>query len=161
MYIIQHNPARLHNCDETSITIVQNKHTKILGLKGKCRISSVQSAERGYVMTVANCMSPTGQFIPPLLVFPRKCMKPELINGTPPGSIHAHHPSEWIRNEIFSQWFLHFIKHTKPTKEDPFILIPEGTIHTQGTWRSLIWLERIMLTYLPPTSQQSQNATLG
>jgi len=45
------------------------------------------------------------------------------MNGTPPGSIHACHPSGWIQSEIFSQWFLHFIKHTKPTKEDPIILV--------------------------------------
>ena len=29
-------------------------------------------------------------------------------------------------SEIFSQWFLHFIKHTKPTKEDPAILVLDG-----------------------------------
>ena len=34
MDTIQHNPARLYNCDETGITIVQRIHTKILGLKG-------------------------------------------------------------------------------------------------------------------------------
>jgi len=33
MYTIQHNPARLYNCDETGITTVQHKHMKILGLK--------------------------------------------------------------------------------------------------------------------------------
>jgi len=69
MYTIQHNPARLYNCDETFITIVQHKHTKILGLKGKCQISSVQSAERGSLVTVVNCMIPNGHFIPLLLVF--------------------------------------------------------------------------------------------
>ena len=34
MDTIKHNPARLYNCDKTGITIVQHKHTKILGLKG-------------------------------------------------------------------------------------------------------------------------------
>jgi hypothetical protein len=29
-------------------------------------------------------MRPTGRFIPLLLLFPRKYMKPELMNGTPP-----------------------------------------------------------------------------
>jgi hypothetical protein len=43
-------------------------------------------------------------------------VKPELTNGTPPGSIYAFHPLEWIQSEIFFQWFLHFIKNTKPTK---------------------------------------------
>jgi hypothetical protein len=118
MYTIQHDPARLYNCDETCITILQHKHTKIhiLILKGKRQISSVQSAEWGSLVTVVNCMISNGHVIPPLLVFPRKYMKSELMNGTPPGSIHAHHPSEWIQSEIFSQWFLHFIRHTRPIK---------------------------------------------
>ena len=105
-----------YNCDETVITIVQHKHKKILGLKGKRQISSVQTTERGFLVTVVTCLSPTGHFIPPLLVFPRKNMKQELMNGTSPGSIHACLPSGWTQSEIFIQWFLHFIKPTKPTK---------------------------------------------
>ena len=138
MYTIQHNPARPYNCDEAVITILQHKHTKILGLKGKRQISSIQSAERGSFVTVVNRMSPTGQFIPPLLVFPRKYMKPELMNGTPPGSINACHFSGWIESEIFTHWFLHFIKHTKPTKKILLTRYRMGTVHTQGTWRSLL-----------------------
>jgi len=85
MDTIQHNPTRLYNCDETGITIVQHKHKKILGLKGNRQVSSLQSAERGSLVTVFNCISPTGHFIPPLLLFPRKNMKQELMNDTPPG----------------------------------------------------------------------------
>ena len=48
------------------------------------------------------------------------------MNGTPSGSIHACHPSGWIQREIFSQWYLHFFKHTKPTKEDLVILVLVG-----------------------------------
>jgi len=101
----QHNPARLYNCDETGITILQHKHTKILGVKGKRQRSSLQSAEWGSLVTVVTCMSPTGHFIPPLLVFPRKNMKQELMNGTSPGSIHVCHASEWIHSEIFPSGF--------------------------------------------------------
>ena len=64
-YTIQHNPARLYNCDETGIITVQHKHTKILGLKGKRQIPSVQSADRGSLVTVGNSVSPIGHFIPP------------------------------------------------------------------------------------------------
>ena len=115
-HTIQHNPARLYSCDETGISIVQHKHMKILGVKGKCQISSVQPANRRSLVTVVTCLSPTGHFIPLLLVFPRKYMKQELTNDTPPGSIHVCHFSGWIQSEIFTQWFLHSIKHTKPTK---------------------------------------------
>jgi hypothetical protein len=97
MDTIQHNPARLYNCIETGITTLQHKHKKILGLKGKLRISSVQSAEQGSLVTVVICMSPTGHFISLLFVFPRKNIKQELMNGTLPGSIHACHPLGWIQ----------------------------------------------------------------
>jgi hypothetical protein len=30
------------------------------------------------------------------------------------------------KERVFSQWFLHFIKHTKPTKENLLILVLEG-----------------------------------
>jgi len=116
LYTIQYNPAKLYRCDETGITIVQHKHTKILGLEGKRQISFVQSADRGSFVPFATCLSPTGHFIPPLLVFPRKCVQHELMNGIPHGSIHACHFSGWIQSEIFTHWFLHSIKHTKPTK---------------------------------------------
>jgi len=105
-----------YNCEETGINIVQHQHLKVLGLKGNCQVSSVQTTAQGSLVTVINCRRPTGHFIPLLLVFPRKFMKPEVMNGTPPGSIHAFHPSGWIQREIFTQWFIHFIKHTKPTK---------------------------------------------
>jgi hypothetical protein len=90
-------------------------------LKGKRQISSVQSADQGSVVTVVNCMSATGLFIPPLLVFTRKYIEPRLMNGTPPGSIHACHLSGRTQSEIFTQWFLHLKKKKKPNKEDATI----------------------------------------
>ena len=161
MDTIQHNPARLYNFDETGITIVQHKRTKILVLKGKRQITSLQSAERGSLVTVATCMSPIGPFIPPLLVLPRKNMK-ELMSGPQPGSIHACHPSGWIQSEIFSQWFLHIIKHTKPTKEDPVILVLDGHCsHTRNLKGHYFSSRESCWHHLPPTLQQSQNANLG
>ena len=78
------NPARRFNSDETGIAIVEHKHTKILGLKGERQISSVKSADWESLVTVANSMISSGHIIPPLPLFPRKCMNPELMNGTPP-----------------------------------------------------------------------------
>jgi hypothetical protein len=60
MYTIQHNPARLYNCDDTGITIVQHKHAKILRLKDKRQTFSVQSVDQGSLVTFVNRMLPTG-----------------------------------------------------------------------------------------------------
>jgi len=81
-------------------------------------------------------------------------MKQELMNCTPPGSIHACHPSGWTQSEIFIQWFLHFTKHTKPTNEDPVILVPgEQYSHTRNL--AVITLDRenhVDIICLPPHS---------
>jgi hypothetical protein len=51
-------------------------------------------------VTVVTYMSPTRHFITPLLAFPRKYRKQELINYTAPRSIHACHLSWWIQSKI-------------------------------------------------------------
>jgi hypothetical protein len=86
---ISPSPAILFNCDETGITMVQHRHTKVLGLKGKHQISALQVAQHEVLIIVVTYMKPTGGYIPPLLIFPRKKM--ELMNCTPPGSICACH----------------------------------------------------------------------
>jgi len=76
------------------------------------------------------------------------------MNGTLPGSIHACHPSGWIESEIFSHWFLHFIKHTKLTKEDPVILVLDGHYsHTRNLEVSTLVRENhVDIICLPPHS---------
>lgn len=104
-----------------------------MGLKGKRQVCGLQAAERGCLITVVTCMDAAGGFVPPLIVFPRKNMKPELINGMPPGSIYACHPSGWIQTDIFTRWFLHFIDYTKPSEKDPVLLVlDDHTSHTRN-----------------------------
>jgi len=161
MYTIQHNPARLYYCDKTGITIVQHKHTKILGLKGKRQINSLQSAERGSLVTVVTCMSPTGHFIPPLHAFPRKNMKQELMNVTPPGSIHVCHPSGWIQSEIFFPVVSSFQQTYKADKRRSSYLSTARALFTyQEPGGHYFSSRELCLHHLPPASQQPQNATL-
>jgi hypothetical protein len=86
-------------------SLLYSTTAKILGLKGKHKISSLQSAERGSLVTAVTFISPTGHFIPPLLLFPRQNMKQELMNGIPPELIHLYHHLGWIESEIFSSGF--------------------------------------------------------
>jgi len=148
----KHNHAILVNFDEIRITIIQHKHTKILGLKGKRQISSLQSAERGFLMTVVNCMSPTVYFIPPLLVFPRKIMKQELMNDH--RWINPRVPSLGVDTERdFSPVVSPFIKYTKPTKEDPVILLDGQYSHTRNLEViSLAQENHVDIICLPPHS---------
>lgn len=145
-------PHRIWNVDETGFTNVQTKSTKVLALKGRRQVGTISSAERGFLCTAVICMSAGGSFIPPLIIFPRARMKPELQDGAPPGSIFKCHESGWMQTDIFSDWFSHFLHHTKPTQDDPVLLILDGhTTHTQN----LVAIEmarehHVTLLCLPP-----------
>ena len=59
-------------------------------------------------------VSAVGHYVPPLFVFPRKHMNAELLEDAPNGSIGAANPREWIKTEIFEQWFDHFVNVVEP-----------------------------------------------
>lgn len=119
-------PNRVYNVDETGLTVVQSKLTTVVGRKGKRQIASLTSAERGALITVIACMSAGGEFVPPMLIFPRKNMNAQLMRGIPPGSIGEVHPSGWVQAHLFTRWLEHFIKATKPSVESPILLILDG-----------------------------------
>lgn len=57
---INFEPHRLFNVDETGITIVQHKRSKITSAKGKKQVATLTSAERGGLITVVTSMNAVG-----------------------------------------------------------------------------------------------------
>ncbi|XP_065668197.1 uncharacterized protein LOC136088417 [Hydra vulgaris] len=119
-------PDRVYNVDETGITTVPNKPSKVVAIRGKKQVGCLTSAEHGQLVTVEICMSASGNFMPTLFVFPRVHMKSELMDATPPSSIAVCHPSGWMQSDIFVTWFMHFVKHANPTEHEPVLLILDG-----------------------------------
>lgn len=126
--------SRIYNCDETGISTVPNKPGKIISLKGKKQVGILSSAERGTLITVEICYSAAGFYIPPLLIFPRVRKNPLFEKGLPPESLVECHSSGWMQSNIFAPtWFNHFLKYSKPTKEEPVLLILDGhSTHTKN-----------------------------
>ena len=123
---VNYKAHRIFNVDETGVTSVQHKHSKVIAMKGKKQVAALTSSERGNLITIVTCMNAAGTFVPPLIVFPRKNMKEELMDGAPLGSVSACHPSGWIQTHIFTKWFDHFVNFVKPSSEDPVVLVLDG-----------------------------------
>lgn len=117
---------KIYNVDETGLTIVQSKIPQVVGRKGKRQIAALTSAERGATVTVIACMSASGHFAPPLVVFPRKNMNDQLMRGAPPGTVGVAHPSGLVQTTIFTKWFQHFLEKVKPTEDSPCLLLLDG-----------------------------------
>lgn len=89
-----YSPLRISNVDETGLTTVQSRSSKVFALKGRKQVGSITSAERGVLSTVVVCMSAGGSFIPPMIIFHRVRRKNELMDGGPHGTEFVCHKSE-------------------------------------------------------------------
>lgn len=152
-------PDRIFNSDETGVSVNPKSHTKIIALKGKRQVGSITSAERGETVTAEVCLSASGSYMPPMLIFPRMKKKQEFELGLPPGGWCEVHPSGWMNADLFLVWFRKFIEFSKATKESPVLLILDGhSTHTKNL--QLLETARdngVVLLCLPPhTSHKLQ-----
>lgn len=125
--------SNIYNVDDTGLTICQ-KPQKMVAEKGKRCVATLTSAEKGRTVTVICCVNGAGMYIPPMMIFPRVRMKPELIDKAPNGTIGVATKTGWVNEEKFLQWFDHFINHVQPKSRDrPVILIMDGhSSHTKN-----------------------------
>ncbi|KAJ8943806.1 hypothetical protein NQ318_020878, partial [Aromia moschata] len=142
----------VYNVDESGLSIVQSRCPEVVSLRGKRQVGAITSAERGSLITIVMCMNAAGDFVPPMIIFPRKNASDQLKKGAPPGSLFAFHPSGWIQTDLFTQWFDHFLEKTKPSATNPVLLVLDGH-HTHT--RNLDVLIRakenfVTILYLPP-----------
>ncbi|XP_044733230.1 jerky protein homolog-like [Chrysoperla carnea] len=115
-------PHRIFNVDETGINSV-HRPDKILAAKGLKQVGAATSWERGKNITICCCISATGQYIPPMIIYPRQRMPASLERGGPNGSIYKCSKSGWMNEELFLDWIKHFKEHTRSTLENEVLLI--------------------------------------
>ncbi|GBP19771.1 Pogo transposable element with KRAB domain [Eumeta japonica] len=118
-------PSHIYNCDETGVSCVQ-KHQKVIALKALRQIGKLTSAERVKSITVRFCMSANGHFVPPFFVFPMQRMNDRLMVNAPTESVGVAQPKGWINSDFFLQWLQLFIKHSRPTKKNPVLVLLDG-----------------------------------
>ena len=109
-----------HHCafneDGTGVVTVQTKQSKVLALKVK-KISGMHYLCRK--RRVMYCSNSGGGYVPPGLIFSRQHMKPELLDGTSPGTGLSCHPCGWMQLDIFTTWFEQFLSFVKPNENNP------------------------------------------
>jgi hypothetical protein len=151
-------PHRIINIDETGIQTVPSKLPKVIAQKGQRHVGKIVGAERGETVTVVCGMSPTGIFVPPLFIFPRKRMQQRFTENGPVGSKAIAHPSGYMTGERFPEYLQHFISHTHPSVEDPVLLILDNHVsHISLAAIELCQANGIVLLTLPPhTSHKLQ-----
>ncbi|XP_054285350.1 uncharacterized protein LOC129001936 [Macrosteles quadrilineatus] len=142
---------RKFNVDETGLSTVPSRTPKVLTPKGKKTVCKIASAERGITVTAVCCMSATGVFVPPALIFPRKRMNPSLFTDAPPGTLRLVTDTGYMNSDLFLDWLKHFVQHTKPSADDPVLLIADNH-STHCSLQAILYCRENNVTFLtlPP-----------
>lgn len=144
-------PDRIFNVDESGITTVQKKSGKVYAKKGQKQVGVAISAERGQTITILCAVSAAGSYIPPMLIYPRKRMSPQLEKGGPIGCVYACSNNGWSNDGLFLCWLKHFQSHVKASDLDPVLLILDNHCsHISLAIYNYCKENRIVLLSIPP-----------
>ena len=113
-------PNNIYNVDETGISVVPKSGSRVIAMKGRRQVGGLTATERGENITAEICMSASGNFMPPMLIFPRVKENPDFLEDAPPSCWAEFHKSGWIQEEIFTKWFMKFIDFAHPTNKSQF-----------------------------------------
>lgn len=141
-------PCLIFNCDETGMPLAPAP-SKVVAVKGDKHPYSINSGNRAQI-TVLSCCSAAGYAIPPLVVFDRKILKPEMANEEVPGTMYGMSSSGWMDAELFDLWFRHhFLAHAPPAR--PLLLLLDGhSSHYEPTFVQKAAAEEVIVFCLPP-----------
>lgn len=66
--------------------LIEVTNSKIIAKRGLKQVGVIDSADQGQMVTVEICFSAAGYYIPPMLIFPRKRINPELMMNLQAGA---------------------------------------------------------------------------
>ena len=108
-------PLLIFNMDETGMAL-DPKSLKVVHVKGCKNPAQVSNATKTSV-TAVGCVSAGGQCMPPMIIWNRKTLPPELAKGEVPGTLYGLSAKGWIDQELFHFWFLKlFLAYAPPSR---------------------------------------------
>ena len=145
---LYNKPSFIFNCDETGM-LLNSKSFEVVAKRGAKNVNAISGNTKGQI-TVLACTSASGVALPPMVIFDRKTLNPDLTTGEVPGTIYGLSDKGWINQDLFLGWFY---KHFLPLipKRRPVLLLLDG--HSSHYCPDVIRAaakEKVIIFTLPP-----------
>ena len=149
-YGLNNDPPLIFNMDESGFPL-DPKPPKGVFVRGEKNPCSVTAGNKSQI-TVVGCVSASGQCLPPMIVWPRKKMKPELAFGEVPGTVYGLVQRGWMTQQLFKCWFeRHFLRYAPAAR--PLLLLLDGhSSHYCPETLKLAQQEDVIMFALPPNT---------
>ncbi|EGI66260.1 hypothetical protein G5I_05223, partial [Acromyrmex echinatior] len=115
-------PSNIWNMDEVGISTVHTPD-RVIARREMKQLGKIISFETETLVTMAVAVSAIGNMIPPFFIFPRAHYKDHFIQEGPLGSAGDVNPLGWMEEEHFIKYCQHFVRHVRPSKEKPVLLL--------------------------------------
>ena len=146
--------------DETGISNV-HKPGNVIATKGARSVGKITSGEKGKTVTVVCATNAAGNYIPPMMIFPRKRMVDSLMHNAPAGAVGLCTTKGWTDEDCFVKWLQHFTSIAKPSQDKKHIIILDGH-HSHKTLQAVsIFASKWDRTAYSTSEMHSQNAATG
>ena len=100
------------------------KSMKIIHVRGHPNPVTTTTVNKAQ-LTVVACVSASGNYIPPMIVWDRKSLKQEWTTGEVAGTLHGMSSKSWMDMSLFEKWFRrHFHRYAPPIQ--PLLLLMDG-----------------------------------
>lgn len=144
------NPSLLFNMDETGFAF-DSTPSKTVDVRGTKNVLSVCSGSKSQI-TVLACVSATGQVLPPMIIWSKKTMAPDMATGELPGTIYGFSDNGWTNSHLFHKWFERiFLRYVPATR--PILLLVDGhSSHYCPDTLALAAENGIIIFALPPNT---------
>lgn len=116
-------PELIFNMDESGVPfcIKGQKGIHKAGCKNPVTFSSDDKTQ----ITIVGCVNAAGYCLPPMVIWDRKNLSPDLTVGEVPGTVYGLSSKGWIDQELFNLWFTnHFMRYIPSSR--PLLLIMDG-----------------------------------
>lgn len=112
-------PKDIYNCAETQVTTL-HAPGKLSAIKGKKRVgTSLETAH----LTLLCAVNADGSFVPPMFIFPRKRITPQLEKDGLKGAVWKCSDDGLVNEHLFFEWLQRFASHAQPSPQKPILLI--------------------------------------
>ena len=149
-YGIQSEPGSIFNMDETGMPL-DPKSLQVIVPKGMKNPSLITSGNKSQI-TVVGCISAAGFSIPPMVVWDRKTLHPDMTAEEVPGTFYGLTSNGWMNMDLFEHWLtLHFLRYAPPVR--PLLLLMDGhSTHYSPAAIRLAAEQEVILFTLPPNT---------
>ena len=153
-------PCQIFNMDESGMPL-NPKSFKTIHVRGDRNPLAASSGNKSQI-TVHACVSASGNYLPPMVIWGRKTLKWEWTIGEVPGTLNGLSPKGWMDMDLFEKWFNgHFLRYAPSVR--PLLLLLDGhSSHFSPVAVKMAAEEQVVMFALPPnTTHLSQPLDKG